>query len=148
MTRTGLSGHSASAVSWQPIVAVNAVITAKAMWRTFHSRLFSISCRPAYHNAFSSVMAGLVPAIHVLLCVQGVDARHIGERSDAVLRTAKAGHGAERVARRKLALLRSFHAQHLGDTGELFAKLLDAGGELCRPAKIDDLSGGRKLDGD
>jgi hypothetical protein len=38
-------------------------------------------------------MAGLVPAIHVLLnAKEGVDARHIGERSDAVLRTAIAGH--------------------------------------------------------
>jgi hypothetical protein len=41
-------------------------------------------------------MAGLVPAIHVLQrCGEkDVDARHIGERSDAVLRTAKAGHDA------------------------------------------------------
>jgi hypothetical protein len=32
-------------------------------------------------------MAGLVPAIHVFMYleVQDVDARHIGERSDAVL---------------------------------------------------------------
>jgi hypothetical protein len=39
-------------------------------------------------------MAGLDPAIHVLLVMgpEDVDARHIGERSDAVLRTAKAGH--------------------------------------------------------
>ena len=39
-------------------------------------------------------MAGLVPAIHVfrLAKEQGVDARQIGERSDAVLRTAMAGH--------------------------------------------------------
>jgi hypothetical protein len=29
-------------------------------------------------------MAGLVPAIHVLLCLSDVDARVIGERSDAV----------------------------------------------------------------
>jgi hypothetical protein len=36
-------------------------------------------------------MAGLVPAIHVFGS-DGVDARHIGERSDAVLRTAMAGH--------------------------------------------------------
>jgi hypothetical protein len=40
----------------------------------------------------STVMAGLVPAIHAFLCTQDVDARHIGERSDAVLRTAMAGH--------------------------------------------------------
>jgi hypothetical protein len=33
------------------------------------------------------VMAGLDPAIHVFLCNQDVDGRHIGERSDAVLRT-------------------------------------------------------------
>jgi hypothetical protein len=38
-------------------------------------------------------MAGLDPAIHVFAAVsQGVDARHIGEPSDAVLRTAMAGH--------------------------------------------------------
>jgi hypothetical protein len=41
-------------------------------------------------------MAGLVPAIHdFLLLGQDVDARHIGERSDAVLRTAMAGHDEE-----------------------------------------------------
>jgi len=40
------------------------------------------------------VMAGLVPAIHVFARskAEDVDARHIGERSDAVLRTAMAGH--------------------------------------------------------
>jgi hypothetical protein len=39
-------------------------------------------------------MAGLVPAIHVLALAlpQDVDARDIGERSDAVLRTAMPGH--------------------------------------------------------
>jgi hypothetical protein len=39
-------------------------------------------------------MAGLVPAIHVLLAAvkKDVDARDIGERSDAVLRTAMRGH--------------------------------------------------------
>src|SRR5580693_6992159 len=38
-------------------------------------------------------MAGLVPAIHAFLILcKDVDARHIGERSDAVLRTAMAGH--------------------------------------------------------
>jgi hypothetical protein len=39
-------------------------------------------------------MAGLVPAIHVLVIFryEDVDAGHIGERSDAVLRTAMAGH--------------------------------------------------------
>ena len=38
-------------------------------------------------------MAGLDPAIHVFLRRrQDVDARNIGERSDAVLRTAIAGH--------------------------------------------------------
>jgi hypothetical protein len=35
-------------------------------------------------------MAGLVPAIHVF--ARGVDARDIGEQSDAVLRTAMPGH--------------------------------------------------------
>jgi hypothetical protein len=42
-------------------------------------------------------MAGLVPAIHAFLCNQGVDARDIGERSDAVLRTAKRGHDVEKL---------------------------------------------------
>ena len=37
-------------------------------------------------------MAGLVPAIHALPLGKDVDARHIGERSDAVLRTSMAGH--------------------------------------------------------
>jgi hypothetical protein len=38
-------------------------------------------------------MAGLVPAIRVFLASkQGVDARDIGERSDAVLRTAMPAH--------------------------------------------------------
>jgi hypothetical protein len=41
-------------------------------------------------------MAGLVPAIHVLAIPQKkyVDARDMGERSDAVLRTAMRGHDA------------------------------------------------------
>jgi hypothetical protein len=48
-------------------------------------------------------MTGLVPAIHVFVFAlrlgkQDVDARHIGERSDAVLRTAKAGHDEESIA--------------------------------------------------
>jgi hypothetical protein len=38
-------------------------------------------------------MAGLVPAIHAFpKRVKDVDAREIGERSDAVLRTAMRGH--------------------------------------------------------
>src|SRR5690242_9158609 len=48
------------------------------------------------------VMAGLVPAISLVLrSLQKRDAWRIGERSDAVLRTAMAGHDA------KLALLGS-----------------------------------------
>jgi hypothetical protein len=45
-------------------------------------------------------MAGLVPAVHVFtLCsATDVDARHIGERSDAVLRTAMAEHDETEVA--------------------------------------------------
>jgi hypothetical protein len=39
-------------------------------------------------------MAGLVAAIHALLCRQDVDDRDIGERIDAVLRTAMRGHDA------------------------------------------------------
>jgi hypothetical protein len=37
-------------------------------------------------------MAGLDPAIHVFAAKKDVDARDIGERSDAVLRTAMPGH--------------------------------------------------------
>jgi len=37
-------------------------------------------------------MPGLVPGIHVFLRGEDVDGRDIGERSDAVLRTAKLGH--------------------------------------------------------
>jgi len=38
-------------------------------------------------------MPGLVPGIHVFgVAKQGVDGRDIGERSDAVLRTAMPGH--------------------------------------------------------
>jgi hypothetical protein len=44
-------------------------------------------------------MAGLVPAIHVLRAAkEDMDARHIGERSDAVLQTAMAGHDVESLA--------------------------------------------------
>jgi hypothetical protein len=45
-------------------------------------------------------MAGLVPAIHVLLAAvkDDVDARDIGERSDAVLRTAMRGHDAGEIS--------------------------------------------------
>ena len=43
------------------------------------------------------VMAGLVPAIYVFEPKKVVDARHIGERSDAVLRTAMAGHDDEKI---------------------------------------------------
>jgi len=42
-------------------------------------------------------MAGLVPAIYVFEPKKVVDARHIGERSDAVLRTAMAGHDDEKI---------------------------------------------------
>src|SRR5437764_2361500 len=38
------------------------------------------------------VMRGLDPRIHVFLAQQGMDGRDIGERSDAVLRTAMPGH--------------------------------------------------------
>jgi hypothetical protein len=41
-------------------------------------------------------MRGLVPRIHVFLRLgKGVDGRDIGERSDAVLRTAMPGHDEE-----------------------------------------------------
>jgi hypothetical protein len=46
-------------------------------------------------------VAGLGPAIHVLLALRGkkdVDARDIGERSDAVLRTAMRAHDGGVVA--------------------------------------------------
>ena len=39
-------------------------------------------------------MPGLVPGIHVLAIKKGVDGRDIGERIDAVLRTAMPGHDA------------------------------------------------------
>ena len=44
------------------------------------------------------VTAGLVPAIHVFAPdrLQDVDARDVGERSDAVLRTAMRGHDESR----------------------------------------------------
>jgi hypothetical protein len=43
-------------------------------------------------------MPGLVPGIHVLLApwIKGVDGWDIGERSDAVLRTAMPGHDGKR----------------------------------------------------
>jgi hypothetical protein len=44
---------------------------------------------------FFYVMPGLVPGIHVFtkaLTLKDVDGRDIGERSDAVLRTAMPGH--------------------------------------------------------
>jgi hypothetical protein len=40
-------------------------------------------------------MAGLVPAIHVFAPKEDVDARVIGERSDAVVRTAMPAHDEE-----------------------------------------------------
>jgi hypothetical protein len=41
----------------------------------------------------NAVVAGLVPAIHVFAAgKKDMDARHIGKRSDAVRRTAMAGH--------------------------------------------------------
>ena len=43
-------------------------------------------------RCLSVVMPGLVPGIHVLAVKKGVDGRDIGERSDAVLRTAMPGH--------------------------------------------------------
>ena len=48
---------------------------------------------PKYLASLSTVMPGLVPGIHALLCdKEGVDGRDIGERSDAVLRPAMPGH--------------------------------------------------------
>jgi hypothetical protein len=47
-------------------------------------------------------MAGLVPAIHVFADMKDMGARRIGERSDAVLRTAKAGHDRESKDRCKV----------------------------------------------
>jgi hypothetical protein len=40
--------------------------------------------------------------IHALLLGQGVDGRDIGERSDAVLRTAMPGHDAFAVGNREI----------------------------------------------
>jgi hypothetical protein len=42
-------------------------------------------------------MPALVAGIHALTAKEGVDGRDIGERSDAVLRTAKPGHDVERL---------------------------------------------------
>ena len=42
-------------------------------------------------------MPGLVPGIHALATKEGVDGRDIGERSDAVLRTAMPGHDVEKA---------------------------------------------------
>ena len=44
-----------------------------------------------------------------------------------------------------MSLLRGLHAKHLGDSGKLVVEFLDAGGELVRPADIDDLAGGFQL---
>ena len=56
-----------------------------------------------------AVMAGLVPAIHDLSSgAKNVDARDVGERSDAVLRTAKPGHDEVRVQRKHRPLLARF----------------------------------------
>src|SRR6478672_9343260 len=54
-----------------------------------------------------------------------------------------AGCGVTKPAR--LALLRGFHAEHLGDPGKLFVQLLDAGRELSGSSDIDDLAGGFEL---
>ena len=49
-------------------------------------------------STHAAVMPGFMPGIHVFLCCvkQDVDGRDIGERSDAVLRTAMPGHDVER----------------------------------------------------
>jgi hypothetical protein len=44
-------------------------------------------------------MPGFVPGIHVLNSHEGVDGRDIGERSDAVLRTALPGHDDGKIDR-------------------------------------------------
>src|SRR5712671_7848789 len=56
-------------------------------------------------------MAGLVPAIHafVLAAHKDVDARDIGERSDAVLRTAMPGHDGSSSARHEGVIAGSRH---------------------------------------
>jgi len=41
---------------------------------------------------YVGVMPGFMPGIHVLAAKKDVDGRDIGERSDAVLRTAMSGH--------------------------------------------------------
>jgi hypothetical protein len=45
------------------------------------------------------IMAGLVPAIHVFLAAKTWMPATIGERSDAVLRTAMRGHDGARCSR-------------------------------------------------
>jgi len=60
-------------------------------------------------------MPGLVPGIHVLLVAfkKDVDARDIGERSDAVLQTAMRGHDGEggRLARLIRFTMSNSHAK-------------------------------------
>src|SRR5512139_360253 len=53
-----------------------------------------VTAIPQTETGLAAVMAGLVPAIHVFLAArtEDVDARHIGVRKRAVLRTAMAGH--------------------------------------------------------
>ena len=71
-------------------------------WPPYAEYQYQLKTEREFIRAFSRsaelnvVMAGLVPAIHVLLFgAKDVDARHIGERSDAVLRTAMASPSSE-----------------------------------------------------
>ncbi len=53
-------------------------------------------------------MPGFMPGIHVLFSGKDVDGRGIGERSDAVLRTAMRGHdGQNAPARRSVVIYRT-----------------------------------------
>ena len=56
--------------------------------------LMTLSVMPGHSRPKDGVASlAYVPGIHALLCDQeGVDGRDIGERSDAVLRTAMPGH--------------------------------------------------------
>src|SRR5258705_7096442 len=69
-------------------------------------------------------MAGLVPAIHafVLAAHKGVDGRDIGERSDAVLRTAMPGHDrSDRQKESSMSDIRVDHAELLRFFTAVFA---------------------------
>src|SRR5262245_6372 len=84
-------------------------------------------------------MAGLVPAIHVsIICCEGVDARDIGVRKHAVLRTAMRGHDNEWLSKRHNEYCRQEAGDGPGGCGTLAQELrngtVDAGRGSSRGA--------------